>query len=564
MAARRRPPPGPPEPSAPGVKPGPALEGPGDAAERTVISQMPVFEDEAPTPVPEVVVAPPPRSVTLPPALQRPSPPPRQGTAPPPRGTVTRSGPGPRPESRARPAPPVPEGFEEPELPGDGRRPAPPRKEATFVGLPVGLGAGPSPQAPSPPERASSRPAVPARGTLDLPGDPAVPLRGAPSAGSPEPAGARRPGLERVAAASPEPAAPHRGAPSAGSPEPAGPRRPGLERVAASSPEPAAPRSAAPLAPAPRLTLPVPGAPPPAGSPPAPLPPAGLRVGPPAAPPASGPTPGGPALQLATRGAPPAPVSPGLRAGPGAGLAGSGFEGLEDVADAPPRPPVHRVPGPKAQSANRWLAAAALGVVALVASVFYSASPKPEAARPVAPTPSGPLARVEGPDGKAITYTPPAPVAEAPEPPSSATRARAAKGAPAERKRARQPMWSPERVASLDKADARPEFGSTYRAPVDYRRSYLEDEKPPGVPTLQVFSHPPGMALKINGQLEGRTPYLKPLYGEVKRMEVELSGAGFLTQRSTLTPDKDGTFRWNAVMALDPNGPPARPPAWPQ
>ncbi|MCA9554283.1 MAG: PEGA domain-containing protein, partial [Myxococcales bacterium] len=125
---------------------------------------------------------------------------------------------------------------------------------------------------------------------------------------------------------------------------------------------------------------------------------------------------------------------------------------------------------------------------------------------------------------------------------------------PIAREQNRRPMWPPERVEALKDPNSRPEFGGEFHPPVDYHRPYLEDEVPSTPPLLTVFTHPPGMTVKVDGQLRGRTPYVLPLTGEEKRMEVELSGAGFITQRTSLTPDKeDGAFRWNTVMALDPS-----------
>lgn len=409
-----------------------SLAGP---AERTALSEMPVFEDEAPTPVPEAPKAPAP-------VVPR---------APPPRGTITRSGtavPQARPTSDPRSAPArpvgaaVPQGFEGP----------PARREATFVGLPVGLGAEPA----APPVPAASAPAAPA---------PAAP---------PPVAEARR-----------------------------------------------------------RLTLPTPGAP------------SAPEARPPEVP---SPAPG---LKLPIGGAPAAPPPP-VEAAPARRQGALTFQ--PDPSESPrSRPPLTMVAGPEAGGgATRWLAGAALGVVALVAVVFYTGSgDKPAAQGSAAPAPGAVVA--EAPKSVA---RPALPTPEPGAPPVSSALARAEKheAPPIAREQNRRPMWPPERVEALKDPNSRPEFGGEFHPPVDYHRPYLEDEVPSTPPLLTVFTHPPGMTVKVDGQLRGRTPYVLPLTGEEKRMEVELSGAGFITQRTSLTPDKeDGAFRWNTVMALDPS-----------
>lgn len=443
MAARRRPPPGGPQaegtPDSRPVSPLPPMESLAGPAERTVLSELPVFEDEAPTPVPEAPKGPAP-------VVPR---------APPPRGTITRSGtavPQARPTSAPRSTParpagaaPVPQGFEGP----------PARREATFVGLPVGLG-GAEPAAPP------------------------------------------------ASAAPPAPAAP-----------------------------PPAPAAPPPMAEARRrLTLPTPGAPsaPEAQSPEVPSPAPGLKLpigGPPAAP-------------------PPAEPPPARRQG--------ALTFQPDPSESPkPRPPLTMVVGPEAGGgATRWLAGAALAVVALVAVVFYAGSgDKPATRGSAAPAPGAVVA--QAPTSVARPALP-APEPGAPPVSSALARAEQHEAPPIARKQNRRPMWPPERVEALKDPDSRPEFGGEFHPPVDYHRPYLEDEVPSTPPLLTVFTHPPGMTVKVDGQLRGRTPYVLPLTGDEKRIEVELSGAGFITQRTSLTPDKeDGAFRWNTVMALDPS-----------
>lgn len=198
MASRRRPPAS--RPSEPPAK----QEAPQDAAERTVITQIPVFEDEMPTPVPRVQ-----------------TPPPR---APSPRGQVTRS----RPDAQrrglnvtpARPRPPSKLGAAVPvatRKPAEGNANSMPR-EATFIGLPVGLGAGPAPKPkaslplpPAPklsPQRSAS-PAVPSRGPavppLSLGRPAAVPGTPSPGLRLPKPGGMGSPVPAPAVGAAPEP-----------------------------------------------------------------------------------------------------------------------------------------------------------------------------------------------------------------------------------------------------------------------------------------------------------------------------------------------------------------------
>ncbi len=186
MASRRRPPAS--RPSAPPAQ----EEVPQDAAERTVISQMPVFEDELPTPVPQVQAPPAPARPVRAPSTQKRAPAASRGQAPAPRGAVTRSRSGAgqpgltvtpaQPRSRSKLGAAVPKVDVE----TGPNAPAIPR-EATFVGLPVGLGAPPPKPAVAP------QPAVPQS---------AVPPRPAVTSGPKVPALK----LERPASAPPDPA----------------------------------------------------------------------------------------------------------------------------------------------------------------------------------------------------------------------------------------------------------------------------------------------------------------------------------------------------------------------
>ncbi len=110
-------------------------------------------------------------------------------------------------------------------------------------------------------------------------------------------------------------------------------------------------------------------------------------------------------------------------------------------------------------------------------------------------------------------------------------------------------MWSSARIAALQAPDAQtPEFGGAARKEVDHRRSYLKDEQTPGVPMLMIFTHPPGMTIEVAGKLFGRTPLIRPLYGDVPSLDVKLTGLGFKEKRFTLRPDKERNLRFNGVM----------------
>lgn len=210
MASRRRPPPrsGPAKPAAPGQASIESLE---DPPERTVISEMPVFDDEAPTPVPEVSAPPTPR--------------------PPPTGA----------KLGAAPVPAAPEV----------------RREATFVGLPVGLGAEPAeeplglPTGSTPEPPSTSRPPTDRGAVTRARAPSASPSRGRPSEVSVQPAPASP-------AASTGLSLPTPGAPSRSSGEGLRLPRPGAPATPASAPAPARGGEAPAVeAPSPRVALPL-------------------------------------------------------------------------------------------------------------------------------------------------------------------------------------------------------------------------------------------------------------------------------------------------------------------
>lgn len=398
-----------------------------------MLTQMPDFDDEAPTPLPQIVVSPPARAVSRAPAratsrpTNTPAPAPFQS----------------RPVSPARPlgAAPIPEADTDP-----GSRAPVVRREATFIGLPVGLGApdpSPTPRAPSPAPRAPSP--VPL----------SLPLARPPSA-----------------------------------------------------PTPAA--VSAPL----RLANPLGSASPPA---------------------ARALSPAGP---VATPSRPRPPLS-------------------FDAPDPAPKPDLQFIaPAPVSGGLSPWVGLGAAAVVVTVLGLFAWSGDEPEQSQA-----HHPQHAARGVAGKTEA---PAPihVADAPTQPSSAVaRAKASKsrGATIARRQGSTPMWSKARVAALqESASTPPEFGGTLRQPVDYHRKYLENDTSPTVPMLMIFTHPPGMTIEVSGKLYGRTPLIKAMYGEVPRLDVTLSGAGFKTKKMTLSADKEGNLRFNGVMQpIDPPTPAA-------
>ncbi|MCA9046120.1 MAG: PEGA domain-containing protein, partial [Planctomycetaceae bacterium] len=141
---------------------------------------------------------------------------------------------------------------------------------------------------------------------------------------------------------------------------------------------------------------------------------------------------------------------------------------------------------------------------------------------------------------------------EAPTRPSSAV-ARATrtkkKGASIARRQGGAPVWTKDRVSALAAPGAElPALGGEKKAPDDFRRSYLEDESAPAQPMLMIFTVPPGMTIEVDGRPYGRTPMVRALYGNVERLDVRLSGAGYQTQEVSLRPEKDGFLRFNGVM----------------
>lgn len=449
MASRRRPPPRP--------EPAPALEAPSDAAERTVISQMPVFEDEAPTPVPEVVVAPPrpakPKAPTPRPAPRR-----ALSTAPRPASSRKVAPPAPAKPRAARLGASAPPALAEPELPAAAGAPAP--REATFVGLPVGLGAPPEPPAaPTPPPPAPRAQVSVSAAPQDARG-PQISVR--PAGFS---AGARAP--------SPIP-------------EPAGGLRLPVPGAAPAAP-PVEPRAPSASAPAPRAALPL-----------------GFDDGGDAAP----------------------------------------KEKRFDLPELEPERPAGRGTG--------LLIAAGL-CASLVVGAFVFAGGDDASAPALGEAGSAEVALARTPRTAArLTPTP----SQAPplQPSSAVQRARRTKkkGASIARRRNRPPTWSSERVAALAAPGAEvPKMGGEQKPPrEDFGRSYLQQAKDgPQQPMLYLFTVPPGMTIEVDGKLYGRTPLVRPLYGDVSRLDVRLSGPGYNTNTVSLRPEKDGSIRFNGVMS---------------
>ncbi len=114
-------------------------------------------------------------------------------------------------------------------------------------------------------------------------------------------------------------------------------------------------------------------------------------------------------------------------------------------------------------------------------------------------------------------------------------------------RRTPQPMWSKERIQSL--GEQMPPF--PFEVKTDQDPHY---DTPPGPkqPMITVYSYPPGMTVELDGQVAGRTPFIRPVVRPVDRVRIKLRAPGFESQEHVLTPNADGHFQLGAKMVLQP------------
>lgn len=146
-------------------------------------------------------------------------------------------------------------------------------------------------------------------------------------------------------------------------------------------------------------------------------------------------------------------------------------------------------------------------------------------------------------------------------------RARAPR-APADPTGKREPRWavdSPGRrsgsrsqLAFRDPA-TQDRFG--FEVPERPKKRDYETEATPATPAMfMIMTQPPGVAVEIDGNLVGVTPFIRPAPADKDFFEVRLSGGAYEEQRLTVRRAEDGNYRLGAKMVVKPRDlPPPRP-----
>lgn len=215
----------------------------------------------------------------------------------------------------------------------------------------------------------------------------------------------------------------------------------------------------------------------------------------------------------------------------------------------PPTGPGQAKAGSSTRKSKRLLAASAILCASVALAFVLTGSPALD--EDVAsttlvvrgesdPVPGGAGAQVVSPSGR-----PAAPRIQGQAPTNAAgvrERSPVRKG----RRQQPSPLWTPEKLAQVAEAPP-PHFFENEQPAED--RPYLKGAKAPAAQRwLLVSSLPPNMMVQIDGQTVGRTPYVRPLLGDPKPMDIKVSGPGFRTESVQGRAGPDGNVKVGVTM----------------